>query len=180
MRTSSGARRLLAPPIVHGKSCMRRLFIILVALAPFAFSSVPAADHPGQADLDQAADLQVTAETLGDLEKVIKLAESALAKGLDKDQKEFANKMLAATLYQHANRSVESLLERRRRRDSIDTIRKQALKDLDKAKKYDATLPDIFILEAKLQALPDGDSRAASAAASEAIKLLTAKDNPEQ
>ena len=110
---------------------MRRLLIVLVALAPFAFSSVPAADQPGQADLDQAADLQVTAETLGDLEKVVKLAESALAKGLDKDQKEFANKLLAATLYQHANRSVESLLERRRRRDSIDTIRKQALKDLD-------------------------------------------------
>ncbi len=160
---------------------MRRLLIILVALAPFAFSSVPAADHPGQADLDQAADLQVTAETLGDLEKVIKLAESALAKGLDKDQKEFANKMLAATLYQHANRSVEALLERRRRRDSVDTIRKQALKDLDKAKKYDATLPDIWLLEAKLHALqPDGDSKAASAAASEAIKLLAAKGDPEQ
>src|SRR2546421_6296720 len=159
---------------------MRRLLIVLVALAPFAFSSVPAADQPGQADLDQAADLQVTAETLGDLEKVVKLAESALAKGLDKDQKEFANKLLAAALYQHANRSVESLLERRRRRDSIDTIRKQALKDLDKAKKYDATLPDIWLLEAKLQAVePGGDSKVASAAASEAIKLLAAKGDPE-
>jgi tetratricopeptide (TPR) repeat protein len=157
---------------------MRRLLIVLVALAPFAFSSVPAADQPGQADLDQAADLQVSAETLGDLEKVIKLAESALAKGLDKDQKEFANKLLAATLYQHANRSVEALLERRRRRDSLDTIRNQALKDLEKAKKYDAKLPDIWLLEAKLQALPGGDSKAAGAAAGEAIKLLS-KDNPE-
>src|SRR5947208_2184161 len=97
-----------------------------------------------------AADLQITAETLGDLEKVIKLAESALSKGLDTDQKDFANKLLASALYSHANRSVESLLERRRRRDSLDPIRRQALKDLDKAKKFDATLPDIFILEAKL------------------------------
>lgn len=160
---------------------MRRLLILIVALAPFAFSSVPAADQPGQVDLDQAADLQVSAETLGDLEKVIKLAESALAKGLDKDQKDFANKLLAATLYQHANRSVESLLERRRRRDSVDTIRKQALKDLDKAKKYDATLPDVWLLEAKLQALePGGDTKAATAAAGEAIKLLAAKGDPEQ
>jgi tetratricopeptide (TPR) repeat protein len=159
---------------------MRRLLIVVVAFAAFACSSVRAADQPGQADLDQAADLQVTAETLGDLEKVVKLAESALAKGLDKDQKEFANKLLAATLYQHANRSVEALLERRRRRDSIDTIRKQALKDLDKAKKYDATLPDIWTLEAKLQAVePGGDSKAALAAASEAIKLFAAKGDPE-
>ena len=60
---------------------MRRLLILFVALAPFAFSSVPAADQPGQADLDQAADLQVSAETLGDLEKVIKLGESALRGG---------------------------------------------------------------------------------------------------
>src|SRR5439155_20692775 len=101
MRTSSGARRLLVPPIVLWRCFMRRLLIVLVALAPFAFSSVPAADQPGQADLDQAADLQVSAETLGDLEKVIKLAESALSKGLDKDQKEFASTLLAATLYQH-------------------------------------------------------------------------------
>jgi tetratricopeptide (TPR) repeat protein len=160
---------------------MRRLLIVLVALAPFAFSSVPAADQPGQADLDQAADLQISAETLGDLEKVIKLAESALTKGLDKDQKEFANKLLASALYQHANRSVEALIERRRRRDAVDAIRKQALKDLEKAKKYDATLPDIWLLDAKLLALePGSDTKAATASASEAIKLLTAKGDPEQ
>src|SRR3954469_18721425 len=160
---------------------MRRFVLAAVASIPLLFSLARAADQPGQADLDQAADLQVTAETLGDLEKVIKLAESALAKGLDKDQKEFANKLLAATLYQHANRSVESLFERRRARGSIDTIRKQALKDLDKAKKYDAALSDLYVLEAKLHALPPGaDSKAAAAAASEAIKVLTGKDDPKE
>lgn len=159
---------------------MRRLLIALVALAPFAFSTAPAADNPGQTDLDAAADLQITAETLGDLEKVIKLAEGALAKGLDKGQTEFANKLLAATLYQHANRSVESVLERRRRDPRLATIRTQALKDLDKAKRYDAGLPDIYLLEAKLQALSGGDPKAAGAAASEAIKLLAAKDDPKQ
>jgi tetratricopeptide (TPR) repeat protein len=153
--------------------------VALAALAALSFVAV-AADKPGQADLDQATDLQITAETLGDLEKVIKLAESALEKGLDKEQQEFAKKLLASALYQHANRSVESLVERGRRNPRMATIRTQALKDLDKAKKHDPTLPDIYLLEAKLQALPGGDLKAAGTAASEAIKLLTAKDDPKQ
>jgi tetratricopeptide (TPR) repeat protein len=160
---------------------MRRLAFTVIAIAALVLPTARAADQPGQADLDQAADLQVTAETLGDLEKVIKLAESALAKGLDKDQKDLANKLLAAALFQHANRSVESLFERRRVRGNIDTIRKQALKDLDKAKKYDPTLSDLYVLEAKLHALPPGsDNKAAAAAASEAIKVLTSKDEPKE
>src|SRR6476660_3539221 len=127
------------PCFVLWRCSMRRLLIVAVALAPFALSSLPAADQPGQADLDMAADLKITAETLGDLEKVIKLAESALSKGLDKGQEDFAKKLLASTLYQHANRYAESLFERRRRGTQTQTIRQQSLKDLEKAKKYDPT-----------------------------------------
>jgi len=154
--------------------------VVVVCAALVSLScAAQAADKPGQADLDMAADLQVTAETLGDLEKVIKLAESALDKGLDKDQEEFAKKMLAAALFQHANRSAESI-ERGRRNPRVGTIRTQALKDLEKAKKHDPTLPDIFLLEAKLQAMQGGDLKAASSSASEAIRLLTGKDDPKQ
>ena len=140
---------------------MRRFVIAVVALTSLVLvPNLLVADNPGQADLDAAADLQITAETLGDLEKVVKLAESALEKGLDKGQQEFAKKLLAATLYQHANRSSEPLFERRRR-DPRGTIRDQSLKDLEKAKRYDPTLPDIYMLEAKLRALPGGDLKAA-------------------
>src|SRR3954451_11209417 len=160
---------------------MRRLLIALAVLAPFAFSSAPAIpDNEGQADLDMATDLQVTAETLGDLEKVIKLAESALAKGLDKEQQGFAKRLLASALYQHANRSVEAMLERRRRDPRIGTIRQQSLKDLEKAKGYDPDLPDIYLLEAKLQVLPGGDLKASTAAVSKAIELFQKKDDPKQ
>jgi tetratricopeptide (TPR) repeat protein len=162
---------------------MRRLLISLVVVAPLVGlpSWTVGADKDGQADLDKAADLQITAETLGDLEKVIKLAESALEKGLEKDQQEFAKKLLAATLYQHARRSTESIFERGRRlRSNLPAIRQQSLKDLEKAKRYDAALPDIYILEAKLQALPGGDLKAAGEAAGEAIKLLATKDDPKQ
>ncbi len=164
---------------------MRRFSYSLVGLvvcaAVVALSAVAsAADKPGQADLDQATDLQVSAETLGDLEKVIKLAESALDKGLDKDQEQFAKQMLAAALFQHANRSAESIIERGRRNPRAGAIRTQALKDLEKAKKHDPTLPDIFLLEARLQATQGGDLKAAATAASEAIKLLTGKDDAKQ
>jgi tetratricopeptide (TPR) repeat protein len=160
---------------------MRRLLISLAVLTSLALLSRSAiADNEGQADLDKAVDLQSTAETLGDLEKVIKLAETALEKGLDKEQQEFAKKLLAATLYQHANRSTESVFERGRRVRNLPAIRQQSLKDLEKAKRFDATLPDIYLLEAKLQALPGGDLKVASDAASEAIRLLAAKEDPKQ
>ena len=164
---------------------MCRLIVGLMAVALFAVSFAPViAQDKGQADLDAAADLKITAETLADLEKVVKLAESALEKGLSKDQQDFAKQLLGATLYQHANRSVESLLQRQRGqgggRERLDTIRSQALKDLEKAKRYDPTLVDVYLLEAKLQALPRGDLKAAATAASEAIKVLTAKDDPKE
>src|SRR6266550_3343167 len=164
---------------------MRRLFLnALPAIAVASFVSLSvvaaAADKPGQADLDMATDLQITAETLGDLEKVIKLAESALTKGLDKGQQEFAKKLLASALYQHANRSVESVLERRRRDPRIGTIRQQSLKDLEKAKTYDPELPDIYLLEAKLQVLPGGDLKASAAAVTKAIELFKKKDDFKQ
>src|SRR5262245_50527880 len=163
---------------------MRTLPILLAAVVMLFLvpSLALAADKPGQADLDAATDLQITAETLGDLEKVIKLAESALAKGLDKDQEDFAKTILGAALYQHANRNAESIIERRRRGGQFQTIRQQSLKDLEKAKKYDPTLPDIYTLEAKLYVLPGpgSDVKAAETAASEAIKLLSGKNDPKQ
>ena len=160
---------------------MRRLLIAFVVLAPLAASPrLSPAQNPGQADLDMATELQLGAETLGDLEKVIKAAESALAKGLDQANQEFAKKLLASTLYQHANRTAESLFQRRQRGQRVATIRQQALKDLEKAKGHDATLIDIYLLEAKLHALPGGEMKAAESAASEAIQLLTARDDPKQ
>ena len=147
-------------------------------LAPFSLSL--AADNPGQADLDMATDLQITAETLGELEKVIKLAETALDKGLDKAQSEIAKKLLGATLFQHAERTAKSIFEQARPSRNWPTIREQSLKDLAKAKKYDPALPDTYLLEAKLQALPGGDERAAVAALDEAIKQLKTKDQPKQ
>jgi len=161
---------------------MRRILMVLAALAVCAFLPLALqAQNAGQAELDMATDAQLTAETLGELERVIKLAESALEKGLDQGQQAFAKQLLAATLYQHANRACSAIFERDRPAAQWQLIRQSALKDLEKAKRYDATLPDVYLLEARLQAeLPRGDNKAAASALDEAIKLLRGKDDPKQ
>ena len=157
---------------------MRCLLLSLTAAVAVLFlQSALLADNEGQAELDMATELQLSAETLGDLEKVIKLAETALEKGLDKDQTDFAKKLLAATLFQHANRHAASIFEQNQPDPRWPTIRELALKDLEKAKGFDPTLPDVYLLEAKFQALPRGNKKAALAALDEAIKILTAKDD---
>jgi tetratricopeptide (TPR) repeat protein len=127
-----------------------------------------------------ATELQLTAETLGELERVIKLAEDALTKGLDAGQTEFAKKLLAATYFQHANRHADSVFERNPPDPRWPIIRQQALKDLEKAKRHDPALPDVYLLEAKFQVLPGGDKKAAGVAIDEAVKLLKAKDEPKE
>jgi tetratricopeptide (TPR) repeat protein len=160
---------------------MRPLLLATAAVATVALlQSVACAANEGQADLDMATELQLTAETLGELERVIKLAESALEKGLDKGQEDFAKKLLGATLYQHANRSAASIFEQSPPNANWPIIRQRGLKSLEKAKGYDPGLPDLYLLEAKFQALPGGDQKAGQKAMDEAIKLLKAKDEAKQ
>ena len=157
---------------------MRRLSLLLLAVFSLSLSAAfVRADGAGQKDLDEASDLQISAETLADFEKVIGLAESALKKGLDKGQEEFAHKMLAATLYQHADRSCKAIFEQSPHTRNWQLVRQMALKNLEKAKKNDPKVPDVYLLIARLHAeLPDGDAKVAKESLDEAIKLLN--DNP--
>jgi len=154
----------------------------VLSLATFTALSLIAAlafgEGAGQKDLDEASDLIVSAETLADFEKVISLAESAIKKGLDKGQEESAHKLAAATLYQHAERSAKAVLDDRRN-FQWQLVRQIALKNLDKAKKHDSKLPDVYLLIARLHAeVPNGDEKVAKENIDEAIKLLT--NNPQE
>ena len=157
---------------------MSRFLLATICFA-LLLPAVVRAENEGQADLDAATDLQLSAETLGDLEKVIEKVESALKKGLDDGQSEFAKQMLAATLFQHANRLSAAIFEQQPPSPRWPLVRQYALKDLEKAKTHDPKLPDIFLLTAKLQILPGGDSKAAQDAINEAVRLLKEKDQPE-
>ena len=80
---------------------MRRLFacvmsvILLTALASMALAA-----NEGQEDLDKATEAKLGANSLSDLDEVIRLTESALKKGLDEGNTQFANGLLSSTLAQ--------------------------------------------------------------------------------
>jgi len=159
---------------------MRR-FAFAAAFVGFlsVLTSLARAEGEGQADLDAATDLQVGAESLADLEKVSDLIESALKKGLDKGQQDFARRMLAATLYQHADRLSKAIFEQKPPTRNWQLVRQHALKDLEKAKQNDPNLPDAYLLLTRLHAeLPGGDEKIAKQSIEQAVKLL--KDNPKQ
>src|SRR5688500_7298696 len=137
----------------------RQLTAVLALVAASVLAAPAIAAEEGQADLDKATELQLEAETLADLEKVAALAESALKKGLDKGQEEFAKQLVAATLYQHANRLSAAIFDQSPPTPRWRFVRQQAMKDLEKAQKFDATIPDVPLLIARLQALPEGDER---------------------
>ena len=181
MRVAGCASLAQNPFTVPGARLMFRPLAKVLALVLLTLPAawLPAANE-GQADLDKATELQLSAETLADLEKVIELAEGALKKGLDKGQTDFAKQVLAATLYQHANRLSAAIFEQTPASPKWPLVRQFALKDLDKAKNHDPSLPDVYLLEAKLQSLPGGDDNAAQTAIDEAIKLLKTKDDPKQ
>ena len=77
-------------------------FFLPAALLAVSFAACQsfAAEGAGQADLDKASEARLTASA--DLNEVIRLLESALNKGLDATNTEFANRLLTSTLIQRA------------------------------------------------------------------------------
>lgn len=148
------------------------LFLSLALVAPAL------AENEGQEDLDKALELNVNAKTDADLEKVEDLAESALKKGLDKDNTDFAKKLLGATLFARAKQLTSAIFEQTPPSPRWQFIRTVSMRFLERARKHDPTLPDTYLLIARLQAeLPEGDEKAAEEALDEGIKLLKAKDD---
>lgn len=81
----------------HKQKIFTAAFLFAVFITPAAW-----ADNEGQEDLDKAIETRLSATTLSDLGEVIRLTESALDKGLDQPNKEFADKLLASSLVQRA------------------------------------------------------------------------------
>ncbi len=92
----------------------------------------------GQADLDKATDIKLNANTISDLSEVIRLAESALQKGLDKANTEFAQKLLASTLVQRAQEAVKQVLTGVNSPTDFRQKRQFALADLEKARQTES------------------------------------------
>lgn len=127
--------------------------------------------NAGQDDLDKATELQLSIEQLEDVEKVIRLCESALKKGLDKDNTEFAKQLLVNSLWRHASQLSAAIFEAPRPHPRWQLIRKIVLGDVDKINKHDEKFVDAYMLGAKLQGLPGGNRDDAVKRVDRAIKL---------
>lgn len=126
--------------------------------------------NEGIADLDEAMVKKIEANTPQQLEEVAALVESAIAKGLDKENLSFANKMLGGISLQRAQAIIAQLLRGQNR--NANQLRDQAMELLEKAVANDPTLAEGHIMIAQLSAIPGGDRKRALEAASAAVEQL--------
>ena len=147
------------------------LCLCLLWICGLASNNVGAADK-GQAELDKATELQLNAETLADLEKVVEHAERALDQGLDEENRKFAKQLISSTLFDHARRLSEAVFDTQHPNPRWPVLRGLAVRDLDKALLHDAENGEIHLLRAKLLALPGGDRKEGLKSADAAVRLF--------
>jgi len=133
-------------------------------------------DAAGQADLDEAMVQRIDAETPQQLEGVVTLLESALAKGLSDESKSFANKMIASIYLEQAQGIAAQLMQGGGLR--ARQLRSEAIETLKEAIKSDPELVDAYLLIARLNLLPEGDAEEVIKATTKAIELLA--DDPQE
>jgi tetratricopeptide (TPR) repeat protein len=129
------------------------------------------AANEGQEDLDKATAAKLNANTLSDLGQVIKLLESALEKGLDPANIQFAKELLASTRVQRGTAIAQAIFNTLPPEPNWRDFRRLALEDLEKAVSMDPNQPQALLSIAQLNLLPGGDSQRATAALSDAIRL---------
>jgi tetratricopeptide (TPR) repeat protein len=127
-----------------------------IALAALVFT-VPAiaAEGDGRADLDKATETKLAASSVDDLNEVIRLAESALKKGLDATNTQFAKRLLASAYLQrgkerarHASQGLSA--------DDFRQLRQAIITDLERALEYEPRQPQAYIMLARLNLQREG------------------------
>ncbi|MEN6406502.1 MAG: tetratricopeptide repeat protein [Thermoguttaceae bacterium] len=154
-------------------SSLLSVFVLLSAVV-----AAEAAD-PGQPDLDKAMETKLNATTISDLSEAIRLADSALQKGLDAGNKDFAEKLLASTLLQRAQETVKRLLGGAGSPSEFRRNRQFALADLERVAKLDPKQGETHLLIAQLWLLPGGDVRQARQSLDRAVQSRFDKSDSE-
>lgn len=152
------------------------LILAALVLAGGVLSSQVRAEDAGQEDLDKATQTKLAANSLTDLNEVIRLCESAQKKGLDKDNQSFANELLSSTLIQRGALVANAIFESIPPSPRWPNFRRVALEDLERAVKLGAKQPEAFYMIARLNQLPGGDEKRAKDCLD--LALQAAGDNP--
>jgi tetratricopeptide (TPR) repeat protein len=110
----------------------------------------PPVEEPGQAQLQQALEAKLGAESLADLNQVIKLCQDAIDAGLAEGDVKFANELLASTLSQRAELICHELFETRVTPNRGQALLRMALSDLEKTTALNAEQPEAQYLLGRL------------------------------
>ncbi len=143
---------------------------LMLAISVGLADGLAHAANEGQDDLDKATQAKINAKTLSDLSEVIRLCESALAKGLDDENTQFAKELLASTLSQRGIDYSKMIFDSLPPDPRWPQYRRVALEDLEKAVKLDPTQAEAYLRIAQLNLLPDGDAKRAAEALDQAVK----------
>ncbi|MBL8870490.1 MAG: tetratricopeptide repeat protein [Planctomycetaceae bacterium] len=156
-------------------SLLRSLRVVLTCIALTSSVSVALAQSPGQAELDQATDLKLDADSIEKLGKVIELCKQAIEKGLNDGDKELAKQLISSSAFEQAERITQRLAQGRLTPRTLARQRDEAMAALDLAIENNEKFPEAWILKAKLYTLPEANQAKAIEAVSKAIDLLGEK-----
>jgi len=142
------------------------LFLLLI----LATSTAAVAANEGQADLDRATEVILTAGTIDDLGTVIGLCRGALNKGLDEGNTQYAESLLASTLIRRGAQRAGVVVKRQGDPAQWAEQRTAALTDLEEGVKLSPQQPEALFLIAQLNLLPGGDAGRAREAIDQAVE----------
>lgn len=128
-------------------------------------------ESEGQLDLDEALRLKIGVKGLDGLKDVIQLLETALDKGLEQEDQDFAEQMLSDSLMQRATALMRVLSTRRIKDNQVQEIRQLITSDLRDVIAYGKPPAIAYLMLGKLQTLAGGDAREARRAISNYLKF---------
>jgi tetratricopeptide (TPR) repeat protein len=122
-----------------------------------AATKAVASGGDGVAALDEALRARIEVNDLRDLNRVILLVESALEKGLDDADEEFAQNMLCDTLMERATKLMQVFSTQPLQPNQAQQIRNLVTSDLRRVLTYDNSPAEAHLMLGRLLALPAGD-----------------------
>lgn len=156
---------------------MKRSVIFAISFLMLGvLTDVARCQNAGQEDLNEATKLQATTRSMQEVERVIELCESALKKGLDETNREFAEQLIVSSLWQHGSRFASQIFDTPQPHPQWPVIRRVVLADLEKLLQYDDSFREAHVLIARLESLPEGNREKGLRAANRAVEL--AADDP--
>ena len=155
---------------IHDLKCIL-IFVLFLPLSATLY-----AQNDGEADLEEAFDLKISAKSTRDLDKVASLCESAIEKGLDEEGVAEAKQLWTAAWYEYADQLGKQIFVPGQQDRRWRVYRREALTRLNKVVELNSNMSDAYLLIARLNALPGGDKEAANKAIEKAIEKITDDD----